>query len=314
MSHSEIHVVVAVIINEQGEILLTQRLPGKHLAGCWEFPGGKVEADESPIAALKRELSEELDIVLVDARPLISVAHSYPEKKVLLDVWQVSCYTGTPHGNEGQPLVWVPRTNLHQWALPPADDAIVAALKLPSYYLITPEPEKLDQFLTRLEKALLQGVRLVQLRANTLSSQDYYTTAVKVINLCQRYEAKVLLNASIEQALSISAGGVHLTSGRLHQLTSRPQQIKWLAASCHTAADIVHACKIGVDFIVLSPVKKTQSHPNAKPIGWSRFKSLVDQSAVPVYALGGLSPDDCEDAWQNGAQGIAAIRGLWVDQ
>lgn len=313
MSHSEIHVVAAALFNEQGDVLLAQRLPETHLAGYWEFPGGKVEAGELVMAALKRELDEELGIDLHDARPLIKIVHSYPEKRIVLDVWQATAYAGVPYGKEGQPLAWVATNDLNHWSLPAADDAIVTALQLPSRYLITPEPEKLSiaDFLLQLEKALMQGIRLLQFRANTLSVDDYQTTATEVMKLCQRYKARVLLNTSVDQAKRLNACGLHLNGSRLYELTTRPSFIKCLAASCHNVADIIRACQLGVDFIVLSPIKKTQSHPGAKAIGWQAFQAYVAQATVPVYALGGLTTNDIEQAWQHGGQGIAAIRGLW---
>jgi len=300
MSDSKIHVVVAALFNEQGDVLLTQRLPGTHLAGCWEFPGGKVEAVESAMAALKRELDEELGIELNNARPLIQVAHSYPEKRVVLDVWQATAYEGVPYSKEGQPLAWVATSDLKQWSLPAADDAIVTALQLPSHYLITPEPDKssIPQFLLQLENVLIRGIRLLQFRANTLSVDEYQAIASEVIKLCLKYKTKVLFNTSVDQARALNVSGLHLNGSRLYELTARPSFIKHLAASCHNVADITHACQLGVDFIVLSPVKKTQSHPNAKEIGWQIFQTYVEQSTVPVYALGGLTTKDTEQAWQ----------------
>jgi len=312
MPYFEIHVVAAALFNEQGDVLLTQRLPGTHLAGCWEFPGGKVEAGESAMVALQRELDEELGVELHNARPLIKIAHRYPEKRIILDVWQATAYAGVPYGKEGQPLTWVATNDLNQWSLPAADDAVVTALQLPSHYLITPEPEKssLPQFLLQLEQALMRGIRLLQFRANTLSVNDYQTTAAEVMKLGQRYKAKVLLNTSPDQVRTLNACGLHLNSSRLYELTARPPSIKYLAASCHNAADIARAGQLGVDFIVLSPVKKTQSHPGAKAIGWQAFQTYVEQATVPAYALGGLTAEDTEQAWQHGGQGIAAIRGL----
>ena len=98
-----IHVAAAVIRCVDGQILLAKRPEDKHQGGLWEFPGGKVEASETVQAALSRELEEELGIRPSAARPLIQVRHDYPDKQVLLDVWEVSAFTGEPHGAEGQP-------------------------------------------------------------------------------------------------------------------------------------------------------------------------------------------------------------------
>eukprot|EP01137_Pigoraptor_chileana_P016793 Opistho-2@73895 len=98
-----VHVAAAVIRDDSGKILIARRADTQHQGGLWEFPGGKVEADESVECALARELQEELGIVVGAARPLIKVRHDYPDKQVLLDVWEVSSFSGEPHGAEGQP-------------------------------------------------------------------------------------------------------------------------------------------------------------------------------------------------------------------
>ena len=87
----------------------------------------------------------------------------------------------------------------------------------------------------------------------------------------------------------------------------------WVAASCHTLDELQHAMAIGVDFVVASPVKATLSHPDAPAIGWEGFQLLTEHAVIPVYALGGMSEADLQDAWKYGGQGIAAIRGLWPE-
>ena len=134
-----VHVAAAVIRDNSGKILIARRADTQHQGGLWEFPGGKVEADESVETALARELHEELGIVVSAARPLIKVRHDYPDKQVLLDVWEVSAFTGEPHGAEGQPLEWVAPRDLLNYEFPAANQPIVAAARLPAQYLITPE-------------------------------------------------------------------------------------------------------------------------------------------------------------------------------
>lgn len=134
-----VHVAAAVIRDGSGQILIARRADSQHQGGLWEFPGGKVEADESVETALARELHEELGIVVGAARPLIKIRHDYPDKQVLLDVWEVSVFTGEPHGAEGQPLAWVKPRDLSNYEFPAANQPIVAAAKLPAQYLITPE-------------------------------------------------------------------------------------------------------------------------------------------------------------------------------
>src|SRR5690606_2777302 len=123
-----------------------------HQGGLWEFPGGKVDADEDAFAALARELDEELGIAITSARPLIRIPHSYPDRQVLLDVWRVSSFVGTPYGREGQRIAWVAPAKLDASVFPAANGPIVTAARLPDRYLITPEPG--EDFLVRLEHAL----------------------------------------------------------------------------------------------------------------------------------------------------------------
>jgi 8-oxo-dGTP diphosphatase len=129
---SATHVVAAALIDVQGRVLIAQRPAGKHMAGGWEFPGGKLEPGEDRRAGLARELREELGITLVaPPRPLIRVRHAYDYGVVLIDMWVVKRYRGEPSGLDGQALRWVSQEELESVELLPADGPIVAALRLP---------------------------------------------------------------------------------------------------------------------------------------------------------------------------------------
>ena len=137
-----IHVMAAVITDARGRILLARRTEGRDLAGRWEFPGGKLEPGETPEDALVRELREELGIEARVGEHLISVPQQYPDKRLCLEVRQLTGWSGTPRGHEGQALVWVPADKLTRYDMPPADRPVVAALLQPDRYLVTPEPEE----------------------------------------------------------------------------------------------------------------------------------------------------------------------------
>ena len=125
-------VVAAAVIDLAGRVLIAQRPPGKHLAGGWEFPGGKLEAGEDRRAGLARELREELGITLIaPPRPLIRVRHRYDYGVVLIDMWVVRQYSGEPRGLDGQALRWCTLDELDSVEMLPADGPIVAALRLP---------------------------------------------------------------------------------------------------------------------------------------------------------------------------------------
>ena len=127
-----IHVVAAAVIDVGGRVLIAQRPAGKHLAGGWEFPGGKLEPGEDRRAGLARELREELGIsIIATPRPLIRVRHAYDYGDVLIDMWVVHRYSGEPRGLDGQALRWCTPDELQTVELLPADGPIVAALRLP---------------------------------------------------------------------------------------------------------------------------------------------------------------------------------------
>lgn len=306
-------VAVGVLINSQDQVLIARRPDHVHQGGLWEFPGGKIEPGETIRTALVRELLEELGIEILAARPLIRIHHVYTDKTVLLDVWRIDRYQGEPHGREGQPIEWLSPQQLSTRAFPAANRPIINALRLPFTYLITGEPaDQPEIFLDHLEHALERGIGMVQLRAKQLPEDQLIKLYLRAHRLCRQYQIPLLLNGSPEQALSVNADGVHLTTRRLLALEKRPlTEDRWVAAACHTAKEVRHACRIGVDFIVVSPVRTTASHPEVSALGWEGLRELTEIATVPVYALGGMTPADLETAWTNGAQGIAAIRALW---
>lgn len=308
-----IHVVAAAILNDQGEVLIAKRADHLHQGGLWEFPGGKVENGEATRDALTRELHEEIGIDVVDARPLIRIKHDYTDKSVLLDVWKVTKFGGEAHGKEGQPIEWVKTGELDNYDFPAANTQIINALQLPSHYLITPAPgDDESEFLSGLEKSLQSGIKLMQLRAKGMEQTDYIPLAKKVIELAHRYGCQVLLNAAPELAVELSADGVHLDSRRLSLAVERPLPKPYLvAASGHNLSELKKAESIDASFALLSPVKYTKSHPDTEPLGWDNFAETVEQIALPVFALGGVSDVDEGDAFAYGGQGCAGIRGYW---
>lgn len=308
----EVHVAVGVITAADGKIFIARRADSVHQGGLWEFPGGKVSPGETVQQALARELEEELAIQVLHSEPLIKIRHDYGDKQVLLDVHRVTGFTGEPVGNEGQPVQWVSRQQLADFDFPKANRAIIAALKLPGNMLITGDAATERQFFERVEGALTAGIRLVQLRVKDGGRELSASLVDRVRALCREYDALLLLNTSPEVFSSLSADGLHLNRYQLAQLTSRPvAENRLLGASCHNAEEIQQAKTIGVDYILLSPVAKTTSHPDAKPLGWEKFAELAALAGCPVFALGGMHPDDLPTAKQHGGHGIAAISVWW---
>lgn len=311
------HVLAGVMRDASERVLLAQRLPGKHLAGMWEFPGGKLEPGEAPFEALARELREELGVTVQHAVPLIRVPCRRPERDLLLDAWVTDRWEGTPQSLEGQALQWLLAAAIDPSMLAPADRAILQALRLPRHYRITPadiSPAQRDIWFERISQAIRDGVApLVQLRFPLWPRELVRELAADLLPLAHRHGVELLLNADIEGAAALGAGvGVHLKSVQLDTLPERP--LPWhqrVAASCHDAAQLDLAAAIGADFATLSPVCPTRSHPQASPLGWARFHELAEAAALPVYALGGLTSADFATAQRHAGQGVAGIRGFW---
>lgn len=131
-----LHIVIAIILDKNNQILITQRAKNKHQGGKWEFPGGKVEQGELAEEALIRELDEELDIQIINSEPMMEIRHHYSELSVFLDVYKVTAWQGKVYGKEGQPICWIAREALEQYEFPTANKAILEALKPFNNYLI----------------------------------------------------------------------------------------------------------------------------------------------------------------------------------
>ena len=126
----ELVVAAAALIDTENRVLMAQRPAGKSFAGQWEFPGGKLEPDELPDMALRRELHEELGIRVApaDLEPLVVVSHDYPDFRLVMIVYSCRFWAGEAHGREGQALKWCRHAELAALPMPPADVPVVAAL------------------------------------------------------------------------------------------------------------------------------------------------------------------------------------------
>ncbi|MEY4922634.1 MAG: mutator protein MutT [Pseudomonadota bacterium] len=126
MKHLQI--AVGIIRNSQQEIFITQRVADSHMAGFWEFPGGKIEQGETPEVALKRELLEETGIAVQKAFLLNVLEHTFPDRIVTLNFYMVEVWDGEPFGREGQPMRWVKQSELCAEEFPPVNAAIIDLL------------------------------------------------------------------------------------------------------------------------------------------------------------------------------------------
>jgi len=306
-----VQVVAAVFMRQDGSFLLGQRPAGKVYAGYWEFPGGKIEPGEAPAAALARELHEELGVEVTRAHPWIIRDYDYAHAAVRLRFFRVVEWAGRLHGRENQLFSWQYPDAISVDPLLPANTPILRALRLPPVYGITNAAELGErEFLARLERALAGGLKLVQVREKEMAGEALARFAARVVKLAHGAGARVMINADAGLAGRVGADGVHLTASQLARLDRRPA-LDLVGASCHDAAELARACELAADFAVLGPVRPTPSHPGAAGIGWDAFETLLRESPLPAYALGGLAPEDLEAAYARGAHGISMMRGAW---
>jgi 8-oxo-dGTP diphosphatase len=297
-----VEVAAAVIQRPDGAFLLARRPPGKVYEGYWEFPGGKVEAGEQPSAALARELHEELGLEVETAYPWITRVFTYPHATVRLNFFRVTRWRGAPHPRENQAIAWQAPGERMAEPMLPANAPVLASLALPAEYAITDAAGMgSDAMLHRLEHRLAHGLKLLQIREPSLPEPERFTR--RAIACAHRYGCKVLVKARFP-----GADGIHFTSAELMKLHARPHGML-AAASCHTRGELERAMQLGLDFAVVGPVKEKSG---ATPLGWPAFRRIVQGTAIPVYAIGGLTRADMEDAWRAGAHGVAMIRGAWT--
>ncbi len=313
MPEKIVEVAAAVLQRSDGSFLLAQRPAGKVYSGYWEFPGGKIEPGETPSQALQRELEEELGVTALCIYPWLTRVFTYTHATVRLYFQRVVQWRGEPQSRESQAFAWQDPGAPGVSPLLPANAFVLKALELPVQYAITDASNSGEQqALERLDRALSRGLKLLQVREKRLNGPALEKFAAEVVRRCHEHGTRVLINGDADLATRIGADGVHLPAACLMEATTRPTGLYWCGASCHDRREIERAEAIGVDFIVLGPVKRTASHPQATPMGWERFRELASGASIPVYALGGMLSSDLEEAWQNSAHGIAMQRGAWL--
>ena len=301
-------VAAGILQLDDGQILLASRPADKPWPGYWEFPGGKIEPGESAAAALNRELEEELGIQVTRARPWITLRHQYQTACIHLHCFVVEAWQGIPSPREGQTLRWQAPHAVQVEPLLPANRRLLDAFNLPAMMGISSASGNPATFVQQAERALTDGLRLIQLRREP--AQDLASLAAQLTPLAHQHGARIVINGDIGLAQNCGADGVHLKSDQLRELTTRPD-IGLVGASCHNAEELALADRLGCDYVLLSPVLATRSHPDSQPLGWDTFSRLANGLPMPVYALGGMQPSLLTTARQHGAHGIAMLGAAW---
>ena len=213
-----VRVVAAALFDGEGRVLLADRPRGKHLAGRWEFPGGKIGAAESARAALSRELAEELGVTVQAARPFMAVSHEYPDRSVDLSLWLIESWSGEPRPLDGQRLAWVAPRELPGWDILEADAPFIGALRAftgttmtqpQTFEVRNPRSGEVDYRFTAASAAEVERVAAA-LRAQQLNWRDAGLS--HRIEVMQRFRAELVARSrEIGDALTRDTGR-HLLS------------------------------------------------------------------------------------------------------
>lgn len=326
-----LQVVVAICRHPDGRVLLSERPAGSHLAGRWEFPGGKVDVGETPTQALRRELAEELGIPLQSQPRWLMQRHfTYPDRHVQLRVAELALTpteAASVTGAEGQRLAWCALNDPRFEQMPPANAPIMAALRWPSLWAISPdssEPELLLDWARSRTAAMATGMATGWvLRAPQLPWWLYLEVAREVLSLAQAQGAPLMLHGHVQALVELpDAAGLHLptrlwrawhdegwTKDKLVQARiCQPQHL--LAGAAHDAGDLATLEVMGLDWAWLSPVHATASHTGEPGMGWDDWQALACATRLPVVALGGITPNDLAQARNCGGFAVAGIRGF----
>ena len=290
----EMHVIAGALSDDSGRVLIAQRPRGRHMAGRWEFPGGKLGFGEDRLEGLKRELAEELGVIVHAARPLIRLYHRYPDRRVLLDFWRVIEYSGTPKGLDSQELAWVKADELPGQNLLEADRAIVTALRLPQLARVILGPAQLaalgnieaqtifwhipDSPVTELDAAVVRAARAVGHRVFALGD------GVEAIRIAAQAGADGAVLRRHGQNLHVDREGAFM-----------------VGVVCEEQADALEAIEEGAHFLVVAPQRG--------PMPQRELEVLCEAVGVPVFA--GWYPDArrLERVQMAGAHGLAVITG-----
>jgi 8-oxo-dGTP diphosphatase len=303
-----IDVAVNIVHAPDGRVLLAQRTKRQIAAGFWELPGGKVDPGETPAQAAARELEEEIGIAPHRLRRWISYEHAYATKRVRLHFFRVEGYSGTPRGREGQRLAWIDPASPGVAPVLPSNDRVLAAMALPRiiYRPRSAHHGGAGGLLRHLSDILPAGPITLVLDEPEMAPEQYVALARRVGVLAGQYGTPVLLAGPAALAQRAGLPGVLSSAQEMRRLSARPRAGIW-AVDCHDEAEVARAEGLGADALLLSPTALA-TQTSAPAMAWAYFQRLARTSSVPVFAGGGVTPNQLDHAIAAGAAGIVVQR------
>ena len=297
MSKPNIHVAIALLLH-QNKVLVGWRGAEQHQGNKHEFPGGKVEVNETPLEACRREVFEEVGVGIKDWNSFDVICHEYDDVVVNLHLFHAVVPEALLNEIQ-QPWTWYSRAELLNLNFPKANYAILQRLYWPNQI-------KISEHLTELEQLKPQQLFYWRVEHQAADLEE-------LEQLSAEHAANLIINIKAWQDLTKpmqkKVAAVHLKQHQLMALKQGdlPVGVRCIAA-CHDLVAMQHAQKIGCDAILLSPVLVTATHPEVVPLGWTRFQAYAQQVDIPVFALGGMRAECLHEAQSHHAYGIAGIR------
>lgn len=300
MFKPSIHVAIGLLFY-RGKVLVGWRNADQHQGNKYEFPGGKVEEGETPVGACRREIFEEVGIGIQQWHAFDVIHHDYEDVEVFLHIFHAT----VPEkylADIQKPWAWYTRDQLLELNFPKANKDIIQRLYWSHQIKIS---DQLSAYTTRKNDQLFywriesNQEAITQLNQFDSSNQHDFSQLIVNIDVWQQ----------LPEVIQKKIGTIHFKQHQLMNLTvgQLPIGIRCIAA-CHDLVSLQHAQQLGFDAVTLSPVLKTQTHPETVPLGWENFSSYAKTCDIPVFALGGLTQNDLQLAQQNYAYGIAGIR------
>lgn len=297
MSKPIIDVAIAILLHKS-KVLVGWRQANQHQGNKHEFPGGKVESGETPEQACRREIYEEVGIGLKNWYVFDIIRHEYDD--IIVNLHLFHAYVPDELIDlVQQPWSWYSRDQLANLKFPKANAAILERLQWPHFIRISEELATLPK-----QEGLLY-LRIEERALVSIEQQLKVLTDTQIDKLIVNFEIWLQLDSTLQEKIKT----IHLKQSQLMNFRKEELLIgKRLIAACHDVVSLQYAQHIGCDAVFLSPVNSTETHPNAKALGWEGFAALAKQSDVPIFALGGVAPTDLEQAQKHHAYGLAGIR------
>lgn len=303
MSKPSIHVAIALLLY-RGKVLVGWRNADQHQGNKYEFPGGKIEAGETPVEACRREIFEEVGIGIQQWHAFDVIHHVYDDVEVFLHLFHATVPEQYLHDIQ-KPWTWYGRDQLFALNFPKANQAIIQRLYWAHQIKISDNLSALS-----IKKSLDDNAQFFYFR--TTADQVAVTQISQLAaNALSRLIVNIELWQQLPEHLQKSIAAVHYKQHQLMDLhiEQLPIGLRCIAA-CHDLVSLQRAQILGFDAVMLSPVFATQTHPEAKGLGWEKFAEYAKTCDLPVFALGGLSQADLAIAQQHYAYGIAGIRNF----